>query len=340
MHIDVHTSPTIFDTLGGEWNALLARSASNTVFLTREWQRVWWRCLGDGDGQGKPAELAVLTLRDEQRLVGIAPLYFAREADGDLVGHFVGCREVSDYLDFIFERGMERACAERVVAWLAGDAAPAWRRLALCNVSERSPNTPLAVDLARARGWRAEVAFEDVCPIITLPGTFDNYLASLDGKERREMARKLRRASEDTRVVYTTDRSALPRDLDDFLRLMKASMFSKSDFMTPRMESFFRDMTGEMFDAGWLQLAFLEVEGDRAAAYLNFVYDNTVLVYNSGLDPARYSYLSPGQVLIARLIEGAITDGRRVFDFLQGSEDYKHKLGGLDTLVHIVHIAR
>lgn len=340
MHIDAHTSPDIFDALGGEWNALLARSASNTLFLTREWQRVWWRCLGDGDGQGKPSELAVLTLRDEQRLIGVAPLYFSREADGDLAGHFVGCKEVSDYLDFIFERGLERACAERVVEWLAGSSAPAWRRLALCNVSERSPNTAVIVELARARGWRADVAFEDVCPIITLPDTFDAYLAVLDGKERRELVRKLRRASADTRLVYTSDRGALQADMDDFLRLMKASMFSKSDFMTPRMEAFFREMAGEMLDAGWLQLAFLEVEGERAAAYLNFVYDNSVLVYNSGLDPARFSYLSPGQVLIARLIEEAIAERRRAFDFLQGSEDYKHKLGGRDTQVHIVHVAR
>jgi len=35
---------------------------------------------------------------------------------------------------------------------------------------------------------------------------------------------------------------------------------------------------------GWLQLAFLEIEGRKAAAYLNFVYNNRVLVYNSGLD--------------------------------------------------------
>jgi hypothetical protein len=85
-------------------------------------------------------------------------------------------------------------------------------------------------------------------------------------------------------------------------------MVTKSGFMTPRMEQFFRAMAGVMLQAGWLQLAFLEVEGNRAAAYLNFVYNDQVLVYNSGLDPQKYSYLSPGVVLIARLIEKAIAE--------------------------------
>ena len=86
-----------------------------------------------------------------------------------------------------------------------------------------------------------------------------------------------------------------------------------------------------MLDAGWLQLSFLEVEGQRAATYLNFVYDDVVLVYNSGLDPQTFSYLSPGQVLVARLIEKAIQEKRCAFDFLQGNEEYKYKLGGQDV---------
>ena len=128
--------------------------------------------------------------------------------------------------------------------------------------------------------------------------------------------------------------------MTDFLRLMTSSMFSKSDFMTPRMEQFFRAMAREMQAAGFLQLAFLEVEGNRAAAYLNFVYDNAVLVYNSGLDPQKYSYLSPGVALIARLIEKAVAEKRKAFDFLQGNEEYKYRLGGKDVAVFTLMIER
>jgi len=162
----------------------------------------------------------------------------------------------------------------------------------------------------------------------------------LDGKERRELQRKMRRAGNLVNITYTSDAATLDQDMDDFLRLMTASMPGKAAFMTPRMARFFRAVVRVMFEAGWLQLAFLDVEGARAAAYLNFVYDNAILVYNSGLDPMKFAHLSPGQVLLARLIEKAVGDKRRLFDFLQGHEDYKYKLGGKDLRLYTLIITK
>jgi CelD/BcsL family acetyltransferase involved in cellulose biosynthesis len=324
METRIYTTPEAFDTLAGEWNALLKRSPADTLFLTNEWQRTWWRELGDG-------ELRVLALREGSELIGIAPLFFEANALGGVEVALVGCKEVSDYLDFIFAREHEAACARAVVEYLSSGDAPAWHTIGLCNIVESSSTLTVFRDLLAERGWQPHVAFEDVCPIIRLPDTFDAYLAGLDGKERRELQRKLRRASEDARITFVGEAGSLGRDVDDFLGLMKASMVSKSSFMTPRMTRFFHAAARAMFDAGWLQLAFLDVGGVRAAAYMNFVYDGAVLVYNSGLDPARFAYLSPGLVLIGRLIEKAILDGRHSFDFLQGSEEYKHRLGGKDV---------
>jgi CelD/BcsL family acetyltransferase involved in cellulose biosynthesis len=106
------------------------------------------------------------------------------------------------------------------------------------------------------------------------------------------------------------------------------------------METFFRASAKAMQQAGMLQLAFLEIEGERAAAYYNFIWQDAVLVYNSGLDPMKFAFLSPGQVLIARLIEKAIADKRTTFDFLQGNEEYKHKLGGVDVKLFTLGIVR
>lgn len=334
MKTDVYITPDVFDLLAHEWNPLLRRSATNTLFLTREWQRVWWQGLGEGD-------LRVLTMRDEAgHLAGIAPLFFSSgEISGAPVA-FVGCREVSDYLDFIFEQGQEPACLEALLDHLAGPDCPAWRDIGLCNIPEKSPTLLLLPPLAAARGWQVETRFEDVCPIAQLPATFDDYLAMLDGKERRELTRKLRRAGDEVRLVFAQDAATLDRDMDDFIRLMTASMPSKAAFMTPRMNRFFRMAARAMFEAGWLELSFLEVNGERAATYLNFVYDNAVLVYNSGLDPLKYAYLSPGQVLLGRLIEKAIQEGRRAYDFLQGNEDYKYKFGGKDLKLYTLYISR
>lgn len=329
MKLTLYTTNDAFDTLASEWNDLVARSSANGLFATREWLKTWWLSLGEGN-------LHIVTMRDEAgQLVGIAPLFYPSAEQISLVGH----KEVTDYVDVIFARGHEAACYAALLDYLTTQA-PAWREFVIYNVPDGSPTLSELPTQAQAKGWGATVEFEDVCPQIALPSTFDAYLNLLDGKERRELQRKLRRASEESAVTFTTDRAKLDGDMADFIRLMMASTFAKSGFMNPRMEQYFYAQARSMFDAGWLQLAFLEVEGERAAAYLNFVYDGQVLVYNSGLDPAKFAYLSPGQVLIAKLIEHAITQKQRVFDFLQGNEEYKYKLGGKDRKVFIVRVTR
>jgi CelD/BcsL family acetyltransferase involved in cellulose biosynthesis len=334
VKLSIHKTPEAFDTLGNEWNDLLHRSATDTLFLTREWQRVWWQMLGDGD-------LCVLEMRgDDGALIGIAALFVAPSDLSPGQVAFVGCREVSDFLDFIFARGHEAECYGALLDYLCGPDAPAWASMALCNIPEASPTLSVFMEQTQARGWRVEKRFEDVSPVITLPQTFEAYLGMLEGKERRELQRKLRRAGGEAEMTFATDAATLDKDMDDFLRLMVASMPGKATFMTPRMAEFFHAAARAMFGAGWLQLAFLEIEGARAATYLNFVYNNQVLVYNSGLDPQKFAHLSPGQVLLGRLIEKAIEDKRSAFDFLQGNEDYKYKLGGKDFSLFTLYISR
>ena len=334
MEITIYTDSSVFDALAGEWNALLSRSATNTLFLTLEWQKTWWQSLGEG-------ALRVIAMRDEAgALIGLAPLFFGADELAGAEVALVGCREVSDYLDFIFDRAHEAACYQALIDVLAAPDCPPWSLIGLCNIPETSPTFTVLPDLARARGWRTEMKFEDVCPIVQLPDTFEAYLATLDGKERRELTRKLRRAGEDAKLVFADNAETLDSDVRDFIQLMTASMPSKATFMTPRMANFFRRAARAMFDAGYLELSFLEIEGVRAASYFNFVYDDAVLVYNSGLDPLKFAHLSPGQVLLGRLIEKAIQDRRRAFDFLQGDEDYKHKLGGKDLKLYTLYISR
>ena len=106
------------------------------------------------------------------------------------------------------------------------------------------------------------------------------------------------------------------------------------------MQEFFNEMARTLFARGWLELSFLEVAGVRAAAIMNFVYQNDVLVYNSGYDPIQYGAYSPGIVLFARSIQDAIAAQRQRYDFLRGNEEYKYRFGARDTQVMELHIGR
>ncbi len=103
--------------------------------------------------------------------------------------------------------------------------------------------------------------------------------------------------------------------------------------MTPEMQRFFRSLARRMADTGCLRLAFLTLNGVKAATYLSFEYKGHLLLYNSGYDTEQFAHLSPGWVLLAYLIQHAIAEGLKVFDFLQGDEAYKYRFGGQDYKV-------
>ena len=330
LQLKVFKDETGFAALRPHWNTLLANSAANTLFLTWEWQSTWWRCLGIGD-------LYLLAWFDGDRLVGVAPLFLAEGDDGVRRFGLVGCVDVSDYLDVIALPECEETVYRGLLDWLQSADAPVWDEIQLCNLPQTSSTHRRLPELAAARGLNCVVAVDDVCPVIELPDDFETYLQEvLSKKQRHEVRRKTRRIEEATTVTwYAIDgASDLEAETDAFIELHRLSTTEKHSFMTPEMQAFFREIVRETNQAGWLYLAFIELNGQRAAAMLGFIYDGRLLVYNSGYDPQSFAEISPGIVLTSYIIEDAIKRKLRVFDFLQGDEVYKYRFGASDTLVY------
>lgn len=334
LQLQVFKDETGFDLLRPHWNALLARSTANTLFLTWEWQSTWWRCLGTGD-------LHLLAWFDDGQPVGIAPLFLSQSTDGERRFALVGCIDVSDYLDVIAAPDYEEAVYSALLDWLQGPDAPAWDAISLCNLPQTSATYRRLPELAAALGLSCVVEVDDVCPVIELPADFESYLQDvLSKKQRHEVRRKVRRIEEAATVTWYAidDASDLQAETDAFIDLHRLSTTEKHSFMTPEMQAFFGQIVRVTHQAGWLYLAFIELNGQRAAAMLGFVYDGRLLVYNSGYDPQNYAELSPGIVLTSYIIDDAIRRNLRVFDFLQGDEVYKYRFGASDTLVYNVTI--
>jgi CelD/BcsL family acetyltransferase involved in cellulose biosynthesis len=115
--------------------------------------------------------------------------------------------------------------------------------------------------------------------------------------------------------------------MDTFMRLFRANRAAKADFMTGPMPAFFRRLAEKMAAAGLLRLYLLDLDGVAIAAAMCFDYRATVYLYNNGYDDT-YRGLSPGLLSKVLTIRESIRNGRRVYDFLKGSEKYKQRLGG------------
>ena len=328
MTLQVYRDADSLETFSSEWNTLLKHSAADTLFLTIEFQRTWWHHLGEG-------ELRIIAVREGARLVGIAPLFVNTGPQGERALSFVGCEEVADYLDFIVEQGREEAVLALFLDYLQDGGSADWDLLDLCNIRQDSTSLAMLPGMAGERGWVASTSRDDVCPVVELPGTWEEYLLQLSGKQRREIRRKLRRANaEYSHEWYIVGpEHDLEMEIEEFLGLMAASTPDKAAFLTPQMRGFFHELARTTQEAGWLQLAFLEIEGKKAAAFLNFVYNNQLLVYNSGLDWERFPRFGAGVVLTAYCFRHAIEQGWELLDFLQGDERYKYEFGGQDVEV-------
>jgi len=328
VKLEIYTSFEGFESLRAEWNPLLERSITNVIFLTWEWQSLWWSVYA-------PGELMLIAIRDDSgRLVGVAP-WFIQSRDGERVVRTVGCVDVTDYVDIIADRDLADDVLAELAACLRAQTAR-FDRINLCNIPEASPTYRNFPDQLRLHGFAADMLLQEVCPVIHLPSSWEDYLAMLDKKQRHELRRKLRRAESEVRVDYYTldpDRD-FQANVEKFLKLMARSQPAKAEFLADeKNERFFRQMLAVMNERGWLRLSFIDMDGVPTAAYCDFDYNREIQVYNSGLEPDYCSHLSPGIVLLCYNIQHAIATGHVLYDFLRGNEAYKYRMGAQDTRI-------
>jgi len=338
MDFKIIRSLAEMETLAVEWNALLEESASHVPFLRFEYQRIWWQTLGGGEW--KDADLVVTAAYQDERLVGIAPLFSTLNRDGEAALMLIGSIEISDYLDVIARPEELGEFVDGLLPALDAQL-PDWKVLDWYNILDSSPTLPALEQSAGRRGWQYLAENYQHSPYIPLPGDWEAYLAGIDKKQRHEIRRKLRRAEEGPQPIrwyIASDKASLDQDIEALFVLMKQAP-EKEEFLTPAMQEQIRATIHCAFEDDCLQLAFLEVGGEKAAAYVNFDYLNRIWVYNSGID-GRFREVSPGWVLLAYLLQWANENKREVFDFLRGDEDYKYRFGAIDRSVMRVQVRR
>ncbi len=321
--VTIIEDPSRLPHVAEEWTELLSDSDADCVFLTREWLETWWRHFSND------RTLALVTVRRQSRLLGLAPLFSQRTRFGGFIPHrslqFLGTGLAgSDYLDVVIRRGHEIQVSRTLAEYFI-------RRRSVMTLSHLHAKGALAAGLVQElqqSGWTVQHSAVDVAPHILLKGhTWESYLAGLGSQHRYNFNRRLKNLHKLGTVTFdVVEQEDQRRDalqhLIDLHNLRWDERGGSQTLRLPAMQAFHESFSRLALERGWLRLFILRLDGRPIGSLYGFLYGRRFYFYQSGFDPA-FRQQSVGLVTMGLAIKHAVAEGVEVYDLLHGSETYK-----------------
>ena len=302
--IDVRDS---IQVVADEWDAL-ADAVGASPFLRPGWFTLWTSCFG-----GTP--LALVTVRRDGRLAAIAPLM---RRGGALVALANDHTPAFDFIGIDEEAMLE--LARGVLSLRPG-------RITLDYV-EGDGATYRALSRASSdSSYRVAVRTWERPPYVELDGDWDAYERGLDGKMRRDLARRRRRLEELGAVSVEVADGA--DDLDDLLSEGFAlepsgwkSARGTAVLSRPETRAFYTGLARWAVERKALRLSFLTVGEQRLAFQFGLEEGGVYYFVKGGYDPA-FGRFAPARLLLHDLLRRAFSLGLARFEFLGADVPFK-----------------
>jgi hypothetical protein len=307
--------------MGKNWNDLLSESRANTIFLTWEWLYTWAECFLEPHRQ-----LFILTVFQENRLVGIAPWCIHRTRVGLFTLRqieFLGMSETgSDYLDVLTQEGKEEEVALTIYHFLFREIPSRWDSLLLRNIPADSFFLLHFLNKIEEAGKCLQIKTGAFCPITTLPKTRTELMAGLSPNRRQQFFRHWRNLQKMGNVEHIT---VVPKCGENKETLERFCVLYSSRWSQRARQfyQFLEKFTTRSHERGWIQIDFLDVDGKNVAALYHMRYQDTLYMYLVAVDRAFNSRISVGNILIGLCLQKAVEDNWAAYDFLRGHENYK-----------------
>lgn len=328
MEIAELRSADAIASLREEWDGLVALSERATIYQTWEWNDAWWNVYKRGK------RLRLLLVRENGRLIGLAPLYVSRHLGTPLRRlAFIGTG-ASDYMDVIAsDEHASEVCATVL------DHLTRSRTYDMADLQQLRPTAHLREEaeclqssyftLNRHRKRLPTLSAQEPCPYVVLPETWEEYTARLGKKMRSNLSyydRLLPKTFEGAEVRLAEEQE-LPEAMAALFDLHQKRWNAR---LLPgvmggtKTQEFHRAVAERFHKRGWLRLHLTRVEGRTVAALYCFSHRGHYYYYLGGFAPELAKY-SLGTVLTAHAMRQAIAEGCEEFDFLRGNEPYKYR---------------
>lgn len=334
MEIEVVKDTNKFKDLKDDWDNLLEKSNSKSVFLTWEWLYYWWiHFKGD-------KELFILLVKNKitNQTLGIAPFCVQKIK----LFHFIFLKKIkflgtekvaSDFLDFIISPGLEDKVLKFIYEYLDKNA-DKWDIIEIGDVEEDSNNTRL---LRKYVNGNYEILEQksQICPYIKLPKDYELLLSSLSSKMRHSLKRQTKYLEEKDKMIFSinNEREHIRENINKLFTLHNDRFKSKkkgknyisvSDFSGNKIKDFHYNVASSFLLRDWLRLYFLNYDRESIACIYAFKYKDRLFYYQSGFNSNWHKW-SLGSVLLGYSIKDSIKERLNEFHCLRGAEAYKSK---------------
>lgn len=302
-----------------EWNALVQRSSTNTIFQTFEWHMSWWKAFSDS------AQLLILIAETDGELVGIAPFMIVRRwslGRKRRIIEFIG-GDAIDYADCIVDQS-HAAIIPLFLDWLT-EHKHLWDMLYLFNVSDTSPLLSVLHSPSSTRGLIADIQLLHEAPSHVFGDVAEDQQLLKKKSIRRHYNYFVRNGRLECR--HYTDAEHISSYLNEMFEqhIQRWSLAGvQSQFLDVRQRLFYHNLATHVSAADRVLFSVLLFNDSPIAFHFGFQYADRIFYIKPAFSVA-YIKHSPGEVLLKHLLEYALAHGVRELDFTVGEESYKYR---------------
>ena len=312
------------------WNDLALRAGD--ILCSYDWCEVWWKHFGRG------RQLEIHTLHDADRLVAVLPLFRETIRPGGVwlrTVRVVGC----DYTVTAVGLAIEPAYAEVFTRMLLDrlDQGGTWDMLEMAPLrSYAAVIEPVAQACARdSHVQTAIIGRNDGWDtLFDLPGTYEQFMASLSSGARNDTSRRERRLRENHQVEVSAVASPeqVQPAMDALIQLHQRHWISRGwpgHFGRSSVQQFHRDLAQRLLGTGQLALMTLRVDGHIVAATYGYCFGRRThnLIVGNRHDRQWQRY-GLGKIMYGYLIRHAMAQGSSLLEDGRGIFGHKLDLGG------------
>lgn len=305
--VEVHDR---IESLVVEWERL-AQLIDVSPFLLPGYISAWWRTFGKG-------ELQVLAAYQNDRLAGVLPM---RRFRGSL-----SSPTNSETPLFGLLAANEMAAKQLSEALFSGKV----RRVDLSFLDPTSCDALLTAATAESAGYRVIADSIQGAPYVAIDGTsWEAYESGLRSKFRSELRRRRRRLEEEGQLALEVSdgRERLNELLEEGFCLEDSGWKGAQGTSVnarPAVRRFYTEVAHWAAECGWLQLAFLRLNGRAIAFEYNLEYNKILYLLKGGYDPS-YRKFAPIMIMTYMMLHQAFAKDLTSFEFLGAFEEWKQE---------------